>query len=193
MRYNILMSVCKIITLPHPNLRKKSKPVSLPKTAGMWDKRTKKIIRDLLDTVVATKDPEGVGLSAVQINEPARIFVAKINNKFEVFINPQITHYSKKALSSGQKKSQIMEGCLSVPGYYSFIDRPIGITLKWTDEQGIKKETAFEGKQAIFLQHEYDHLNGVLFIDHTLAQKQKLYKLEKNDKGKEELREVEIG
>lgn len=187
------MSVCKIITLPNSNLRKKSKPAKLPKIAGMWDKRTKKIIGDLLDTVVATKDPEGVGLSAVQINEPARIFVAKVNNKFEVFINPQITHYSKKALSSSQKKSQIMEGCLSVPGYYSFIDRPIGITIKWTNEKGANKEAAFKGKQAIFLQHEYDHLNGILFIDHALAQKQKLFKLEKNNKGKEELVEVEIG
>jgi len=153
------MAVRKIITLPNPHLREKSKPVVLPEVAGQWDKKITEIITDLLDTVQATKDPEGVGLSAVQIDKLVRIFVVKIatplgsqerggKNNFEVFINPEITNFSKKMLScsTDKKLKQIMEGCLSIPDLYGFVNRPIKIKISWIDIKGVKKSATFEGK-----------------------------------------------
>src|SRR4030042_4404043 len=105
----------KIITIPHPLLRQKSKPV------GKIDKKIKKVITDLLETVKNTSEPKGLGLSAVQINQPLRIFVAKTGKNFEIFINPKITSSSKETLKKVLKKEQqFFEGCLSVPRIYGF-------------------------------------------------------------------------
>jgi len=160
----------KIITVPNSLLRQKSKSVD------KIDKKIKKIIDDLLTTVKKTTDPEGLGLSAIQIGQPVRIFVAKVNNNFEVFINPTINFFSKKKLSQALPKEKLLfEGCLSVPQIYGFIDRPFEIQITWQNEKGNQKTRKFKDKLAVCLQHEFDHLEGILFTDRLLQQKEKIY------------------
>jgi len=199
------MAIQKIITAPNPLLRQKSKPVSnLPANR---DKKIRKIINDLLETVKSASDPEGLGLSAIQIGQEVRIFVAKTGKptyqqagNFEVFINPKIIETSKKKLSQILPKSkQFFEGCLSLPEIYGFVDRPYQVKMEWQDEKGKKHVRLFTNKLSVCVQHEFDHLEGILFTDHILKQKGsprlseagKIYELKKNDKGEETFEEIE--
>jgi len=190
----------KIITVPHPLLRQKSK------TVVKTDKKTKEIIANLLETVKSASEPEGLGLSAVQIGYPVRIFVARLlekdkkqkslppsKGKFEVFINPKIINFSKQKLSQVLKKEkQFLEGCLSVPQIYGFVDRPYEIKLEWQDEKGQKHSQNFFNRDAVCLQHEFDHLEGILFIDRLLQQKGKIYELKKEKDGEEVFKEIKL-
>jgi len=188
----------KILTVPHPLLRQKSKKVANPPAGG--DKKIQKVIADLLETVKSASEPAGLGLSAVQIGQPVRIFVAKTKKpacrqagNFEVFINPQIIETSKENLSDVLKKEKLFfEGCLSVPQIYGFVERPYQIKLEWQDEKGAKHTREFTNKSSICLQHEFDHLEGILFIDRLLKQKGKIYELQKDKKGKEVFEEIEL-
>ncbi len=170
----------KVITVPNPKLRQRSK------TVKKIDNKIKKTIKNLLDTVKAASDPEGIGLSAIQINQPVRIFVVKIEDKFEVFINPKIIPFKKTLTQILPKEKLFFEGCLSVPKIYGFVDRPYKIKINWQDEKGKKHKKTFSFKKAICLQHEMDHLNGILFTERILEQKGKLYHLTK-DKNKKEI------
>ncbi|MCJ7804140.1 peptide deformylase [Patescibacteria group bacterium] len=181
------MSIRKILTVPNPLLRQKSKPV------GKIDKKIKKIIVDLFDTVKNASEPKGLGLSAIQIGHPLRIFVAKTKKKFEIFINPKITFSSKETLKKVLKKEQqFFEGCLSVPRIYGFVNRPYQIKPEWLDEKGQKKSKDFKNRLSVCLQHELDHLDGVLFIDRLLKQKGKIYQLKKNKKEEDLFEEVDL-
>lgn len=180
------MAQQKIITVPNKILKQKSKPVK------KIDKKIKEIIKNLKDTVKDTSDPEGIGLSAVQINKLVRIFIAKINNHFEIFINPKIT-FSKKTLAQIlPKKKLLFEGCLSVPKIYGFIDRPYQIQVEWKNEKDKIKKQTFKGKESICLQHEIDHLNGILFVEKVFGQNSKLYKLTRDEKDKDVFEEIEV-
>lgn len=172
------MAVKKIITTPDKFLLEKSKPAKL-------DKKTSQLVADLLDTVRAQTDPEGVGLSAVQIGVHKRVFVVKLDGKFAEFVNPEIISHSPERTEPFKKAP--LEGCLSVPGYYAFIDRWPEVELKWQGLAGQNYQQKFTGKEAVFIQHEYDHLNGVLFTQRALEQGQKIYQV-KN----EELVEIQL-
>jgi peptide deformylase len=177
----------KIITVPSPLLRQKSKPV------GKVDKKIQKIIDDLLTTVKGASDPQGLGLSAVQIGQPVRIFVAKTNRNFEVFINPKITFYSQKRLKGTlPKKNLLFEGCLSVPRIYGFVNRPFEIQISWENEKGQKKTKRFKDKLSVCIQHEFDHLEGILFTDRLLKEKGKIYELKKDKNGEDYFQEVSL-
>lgn len=181
------MAKLKILTIPNPILRKRSKPVK------KIDKRTKKLVVDLIDTAKAAKEPKSVGLSAVQIGKPVRVFVIKRGDKFTPIINPEIVWQSKKLFSQTlEKEKQFLEGCLSAPGYYGFVDRPYAVKLSWLDLKGKTHQEKFKGKPSAYVQHELDHLDGILFVGRILEQKGKLYKLEKDEKGEEQFVEVEI-
>jgi len=181
------MAVRKIITIPNPLLRQKSKPV------GKIDKKIKKVIANLLETVKNASEPEGLGLSAIQIGQLLRIFVAKAGKNFSVFINPKIIFASKETLKKVLKKEQqFFEGCLSLPNIYGFVDRSYQIKLEWLDEKGQKKSQSFKNRSAICLQHELDHLDGILFVDRILKQKGKIYELKKDKKGKDFFEKVEL-
>lgn len=181
------MAIKKIITVPNSLLRKKSKPVK------KIDKKIEQLVIDLIETGKAAKEPKGVGLSAIQIGKPIRIFVVKLEKQFIPFINPQISWRSKKKFSQVLKKEErFLEGCLSIPGYYGFVDRPSSVKLSWQDLEGKTQTRKFKERESAYVQHELDHLNGVLFTDHVLKQKNKLYKLEKDEKGKEVFTEIEI-
>jgi peptide deformylase len=175
----------KIITVPDRRLRQRSKPVK------KLDQKIKDLVRDLLETVKTLKEIKGVGLSAIQIGESKRIFVIEKNGQMQAFINPMILRRSKATLSQKlTPKQRFLEGCLSVPGYYGEVDRPYQVKVAWQDLAGHHQAALLRDKEAAYWQHEDDHLQGLLFTDRVLAQKGKIYQAQKNEQGKEELKEI---
>jgi len=149
------MALRDIVILPDKRLRQVSKPVS------KIDAATKKLVEDMFETMY---EAPGIGLAAIQIGEPVRIVTMDLAKKDEpkqpqVFINPELTWTS-------EAKNTHEEGCLSIPEYYEEVDRPAEVKIKYTDLQGEQHEIAADGLLATCIQHEIDHLNGVLFIDH---------------------------
>ncbi|MCX7928372.1 MAG: peptide deformylase [Patescibacteria group bacterium] len=162
--------ICEILKSNNPKLRIKSKPVS------KLDKKTKEIIKDLYDTLLAQKDPEGIGLAAPQIGKNLRIFLMKDKDTIKTIINPEIVEIKKDLKNkSNKKKPKLMEGCLSLPHYYSPLTRYEYVTIKYKDENWEDKVETFIGLSAQIIQHEIDHLNGILFIDHVVGQQLPLY------------------
>lgn len=187
------MSVQQIVTVPAPILREKSKNVVFGDNDQIVNKKTRQIISDLKGTLKTQKNPRGVGLSAPQIGVSKRIFVLEVERKITTIINPEILSVSKESLTTVlPKEKRFLEGCLSVPGYWGFVDRPYHIKVGFTDQLGEKINKTFEGKESAYFLHEYDHLDGILFVDRILEQKGKIYKIEKNKEGKEELVEIKI-
>ena len=162
----------KILKADNPKLRQKSKPI------GKIDKKVLSLIADLKRTLLAQTNPEGVGLAAPQIGRNFRIFVIKSKDKVRVFINPEIIFASKtrKANSKGDEK-KMMEGCLSLPHFYGPLERPQNLKVGYLNERGKKATETFTGFEAQIIQHEIDHLNGILFVDRLLKQKKPLYEL----------------
>jgi len=144
-----------LVILPDPVLRKVSKPVETV------DAELRKLSADMLETMY---DAPGIGLAAIQIGIPLRMLVVDIAREDEpknpqVFINPEI-------LTSGDEINVHEEGCLSIPDYYADVERPGTITVGYVDLDGKKQEIEADEMMATVLQHEIDHLDGVLFIDH---------------------------
>lgn len=154
-----------------PVLRTKSKNIQ------KVDKKILDLIKDMKDTLVVQKDPEGIGLAAPQIGKNFRIFLMKPkkNDDAIVIINPKIVSLSKSTNHKPKAKSDIMEGCLSLPHFYGPLTRAQKLTLEFMDEKWEKQTTGFEGLMAQIVLHEIDHLDGVLFIDRLLEQKKPLY------------------
>jgi len=149
------MALRPIIILPDQKLRLVSKPVE------RIDEALRKLIDDLVETM---HDAPGVGLAAIQVGEPIRLLVADVAKKEEepnpqVFINPEVTWRS-------DERSTYEEGCLSIPEYYAEVERPASVRARYLDRHGKKQEILAEGLLATVLQHEVDHLDGVLFIDY---------------------------
>ena len=149
------MSKRKIITEPNPILRKKS---DILETVN---DETRKLLDDMLETMYAAP---GIGLAGVQIGILKQLIVIDISKEPEkknplYLINPQITFKSKKT-------STYEEGCLSLPGHFAEVERPTECIVKFLDYYGKKKEIKADGILSTCIQHEIDHLNGVLFIDY---------------------------
>jgi peptide deformylase len=150
------MSLLPIVTLPdEKTLREVSKPV-----AGI-DSHVKKLWDDMLETMYRAP---GIGLAAIQVGVPQRLLVIDLSKDGEVKLplfvaNPEITWES-------EARSDYEEGCLSIPEYYEMVTRPAEIKLRYLNRQGEHAEMHATGLLATCLQHEIDHLNGVLFIDH---------------------------
>jgi len=164
----------KILTEPDPILRKKCEPLE------KVDTETKKLMDDMLETMYAAP---GIGLAAIQVGILKRLVVIDISKGEEekkpmFLINPQIIHRSKKT-------SIYEEGCLSLPGQFAEIERPAECTLKYIDYNGKEKELKVDGLLATCVQHEVDHLNGILFIDYLSKLKKDMIikKLVKQKKG----------
>lgn len=166
-----------ILTLPDKRLRQESQEVI------SFDKSLSQLITDLSDTLESQTNPPGLGLSAPQIGVFRRVFVARIRNKIKAFVNPQVLKFS-------QKEVAIIEGCLSVPDLYGHVTRPAEIDLESQNRQGKTAKNHLRGLPARIAQHEIDHLNGTLFIDHVHNQNGKLFKVEKDKKGKDQLVEI---
>ncbi|MFC1600473.1 peptide deformylase [Patescibacteria group bacterium] len=160
----------EIVDSQNPVLKNKSKPVK------KIDKKIKSLIQDLIDTIKAQKDPEGVGLAAPQIGKNIQVFAMKPGSKVKIVINPKILKiWPIQKEKSKDPRKNIMEGCLSMPHYYSPIKRSPKVTLKYMDTDGTEKTEDFIGLEAQIVQHEVEHLSGKLFIDHVLKQKKPLY------------------
>ncbi|MFC1626054.1 peptide deformylase [Patescibacteria group bacterium] len=172
----------KILEARNPVLRQKSK------TVAKIDKKVLKLIADLKDTLATQKDPEGVGLAAVQIGKPLKVFVASYGNFKRVVINPRIINKGKaKSVKKTRQGHEIMEGCLSLPNYYGPLKRSQSVRISYLNEKSEKVTETFKGFHAQIILHEIDHLKGVLFVDGLIKQRESLYKL----KG-DEWEEVEI-
>jgi peptide deformylase len=149
------MAIRPIIILPDSKLRLVCEPV----------KNVDDSVRALMDDMVDTMhDAPGIGLAAIQIGLSQRIVVIDLAKKDEppdvqYFVNPEIVW-------SSEDKSVYEEGCLSIPEYYEEVERPARIRARFIDRDGQEREIEAEGLLATALQHEIDHLNGVLFIDH---------------------------
>jgi len=163
--------VRKILSAKEPSLRQPSKHVE------KIDKKIIQIVNDLKDTLSIQKDPEGVGLAAPQIGKNLRIFVASYGKLSLVAINPEVISASSKLSEYSENKDQLMEGCLSLPHYYGPLRRASAITIKYLTPQDQEKVEQFSGFMAQIVQHELDHLEGILFVDKLLEQKESLYKL----------------
>jgi len=163
--------VRKILPAKDPFLRLTAKPVVA------LDKKVFEIIKDLKDTLAVQKDPEGVGLAAPQIGKNIRIFYLSHKGKSEVFINPEILYKAPGKVISEKENEKIMEGCLSLPYYYGSLLRSPEVKVKYMNESGLVKIRKITGFPAQIVQHEVDHLNGILFVDKLLKQKRKLYKI----------------
>ena len=149
------MALREIITLPDPRLRQKSAPV---KTV---DKELRALVEDMFETMYAAP---GIGLAAIQIAVPLRVVTMDLAKEDEpkapqVFINPEV-------VSSSDDKATYEEGCLSIPEYYEEVERPASVKVKYMDLDGKPREIEATGLLATCLQHEIDHINGVLFIDY---------------------------
>jgi len=168
----------KILTEPDPILRKKCEPLE------KVDSETKKLMDDMLETMYAAP---GIGLAAIQVGILKRLVVIDISKDEEkkkplFLINPQIIHQSKKT-------SVYEEGCLSLPGQFAEIERPAECTIKYIDYNGKKKDLKSDGLLATCIQHEVDHLNGILFIDYLSKLKKDMI-IKKLVKQKKEIERV---
>jgi peptide deformylase len=149
------MALREIIKLPDPRLRQVSKPV---------DKVTdevKTLVADMFETMY---EAPGIGLAAIQVGVPQRVVTLDLARKDEprqpqVIVNPEIVW-------SADERSTYEEGCLSIPEFYEEVERPAQVKVRYTDLDGNPHEVEANGLLATCLQHEIDHLNGVLFIDH---------------------------
>ncbi len=149
------MAKREIIILPDKRLRLKSEPVAA------IDKALRALVEDMFETMYQAP---GIGLAAIQIGVPKRVVTMDLAKKDEpkapqVFINPELTWKS-------EEKAIYEEGCLSIPEYYEEVERPTAVKVKFLDLEGEPKEIEAHGLLATCLQHEIDHINGVLFIDH---------------------------
>ncbi|MEP0942394.1 MAG: peptide deformylase [Rhizobiaceae bacterium] len=176
------MSILPIVHIPDPVLRRKSQPIE------RVDDELRKFLDDMLETMY---DAPGIGLAAVQVGEPLRIFTVDCAQRSEeeeeagdgqpirgggddsggaeggsepernpiFLINPEIVAFS-------DDRSVYEEGCLSIPDYYADVERPASCTVKYVDRDGEQQLLEADGLLATVIQHEYDHLNGVLFLDH---------------------------
>ena len=153
------MALRDIIILPDKRLRSVSKPVV------KIDDDIRTLVADMFETMY---DAPGIGLAAIQVAQPLRLITMDLAKKDEegevnpqprVFINPEI-------ISSSEETSVYEEGCLSIPEYYEEVERPAKVRVRFTDLDGKVHEEDAEGLFATCIQHEIDHLNGVLFVDY---------------------------
>lgn len=185
-----------IVTTPNSVLTSPAKPVE------QIDKRVLRIVEDMKQTLIGTKNPKGVGLAAPQIGIGLRIFITRPteSSPIRVFLNPELTFKANTAdyvqrpptKEKSLKTDRKLEGCLSIPNVWGNLKRPQSVRLKYMDIDGQWKEEAFESFMATIVQHETDHLNGILFTQRVLEQKEKLYRIIIEKDGKERLEEIEI-
>ncbi|WP_119084663.1 peptide deformylase [Altererythrobacter sp. B11] len=183
------MAIREIIEVPDPRLKTVSKPVET------FDAELKTLVEDMFETMYHA---HGIGLAAIQVGVPLRVLVIDLQpedpdaepevchhdghehthqptrREPRVFVNPEI-------LDPSEQFNTYQEGCLSVPDIYADVDRPLSCRVRWQDLQGTVHEEQMEGLMATCIQHEMDHLEGILFIDHLsrLKRGMALKKLEK--------------
>lgn len=181
------MAILPILEVPDPRLKIISTPVT------EFDEGLKRLVADMFETMY---DAPGIGLAAIQVGVPKRVLVIDLqepaehdhehehgehcNHDHEVVRNPRI-FINPEILDPSEDHSVYTEGCLSVPDQFAEVERPAAIRARWQDLDGKTHEEEMDGLMATCLQHEMDHLEGILFIDHLsrLKRGMALKKLEK--------------
>jgi peptide deformylase len=171
------MAILSIVEVPDPRLKMVSTPVDT------IDDALKQLIADMFETMY---DAPGIGLAAIQVGVPKRVLVMDLQEEEDeegkairhprVFINPEIVDPSEEI-------SIYNEGCLSVPDQFAEVERPATCRVRWLDEDGARHDEQFEGLLATCIQHEMDHLNGIVFLDHLSRLKRQMI-LKKLDKAR---------
>ena len=157
------MTVMPVIHAPDPRLQVTSGVVETV------DDDVRRLMDDLLETMYAEK---GLGLSAIQVGIPRRVMVVDVAGRDGTpqplkLVNPDIT-------ASSQERAEFDEGCLSFPELFAMVERPASVDVTYLDENGARRELHADGLLARCLQHEIDHLNGILFVDHLSALRRRL-------------------
>lgn len=170
------MAILELVKAPDPRLKLLSEPI--PEV----DSKLRRFLADMVDTMYAAN---GIGLAAIQVGVPKRVAVIDLdpggpNSKVMYFINPRI-------VATSGEMTTFNEGCLSVPDVWDDVQRPSQLTVEYTDEKGRLQTVTADGLFATCLQHEIDHINGLLFIDHLSKLKRsialrKSAKLKRKDK-----------
>ena len=167
------MAIRDVLTVPDPRLKQVSKPVD------KVDDALRALMDDMLESMYAA---DGIGLAAIQIGEPVRVIVIDLAREDE---EPNVKYFVNPVLSEPSEQLEpYEEGCLSVPTVYDEIERPDRVRVTYLDYNGKEASEIAEGMYAVCIQHEMDHLEGVLFIDYLSRLKrnravQKVKKLEK--------------
>ena len=173
--YNIFM--LKIVHAPHDILTKEVR------TVMKIDKKIQQLVYDMEETLIEQVDPQGVGLAAPQVNVNLAIFIIKptLKSDTQVFINPKILEYKQLTTNhqpptTQEKNEDIkLEGCLSIPHIWGPVTRNTKVLVEYQDLTGEKKCEWFSGFKSVIIQHEMDHLHGILFTQRVLEQQGKLY------------------
>ncbi|SRR6266567_2037712 len=188
------MGMMKIVQAPRPVLSQVAKPIA------KIDKEILLLIKDMEKSLLSASDPEGVGLAAPQVGKSLQLFLVKQSpdSPLQVFINPEIKSIIKQAETKpkGKKRKNKdgvqLEGCLSLQDIWGVVRRHKEVVLSYQDEKGHKHERTFDGFLATIIQHEYDHLQGVLFPKRVLEQKNILYKSKKDKTGEMVFEEITL-
>lgn len=178
----------EIVKAPNPILSQKTKLIV------KVDKAVSKLIAEMIESMESVTDPIGVGLAASQVGKSLQLFIAKPSQKSKilVFINPRIVKKIKKEKNQKKEEHKKLEGCLSLLNIWGEVERFDSVWISYLDENGKKHHRKFDGFLATILQHEIDHLNGILFPKRVLEQKGTLYKSEKDEKGHDVFEEIKL-
>ena len=179
----------QIVQAPNPVLS------SVAKSIKKIDQQILNLIEEMKKTLLETTDPKGIGLAAPQVGQSVRLFIIKEedNAPFSIFINPEARLLGKPAnVKKMPKKNPKLEGCLSLKDIWGTVKRYPKVQIDYIDEKGKKNTRIFTGFFATIIQHEYDHLQGILFPKRTLEQSGKLYKSHKDEKGEEVFDPIEL-
>ncbi len=171
----------EIIEIPHPSLRKTSKEVLSA------DTKLANFVRELSETLENKRNPKGVGLAAPQVNKLWRVFAAQVEG-LEIFINPVITNHSSGYTLGPDEEDPILEGCLSMPKIYGAVPRWEWVLVEYdalVNGELEKREERFDDFYARVIQHEIDHLDGILFTDHSLKYDLPVYQEYEKEKYRE--------
>ena len=170
------MAIRDVLTVPDPRLKLVSKPVD------RVDDALRALMDDMLESMYAA---DGIGLAAIQVGEPLRVIVVDLARDEE---EPNVKYFVNPVLSDASEQLEpYEEGCLSVPTVYDEIERPNRVTVSYLDYHGKEITEVAEGMYAVCIQHEMDHLEGILFIDYLsrLKRKRAVQRVKKLEKEKE--------
>ncbi len=185
----------KIVQAPEEVLNQKAKKIT------KIDKSILDLIKEMTVTLETATDPEGIGLAAPQIGKSLQLFIIKESKKapLHVFINPMLTTSKNIGMTNEiekkdkKKEADVkLEGCLSLQDIWGVVKRYKEVTVTYLDETGKEHTKTFDGFFATIIQHEYDHLQGILFPRRVIEQKSVLYKSSVNKKGEMEFEEIDL-
>ena len=180
----------KIVQAPNNVLLSTAQPIK------KIDKSIKTLIREMTVALENAKDPEGVGLAAPQVGKSLRLFIVKENPEAEVsvYINPEVELLSpiEREKPKNKDKGIKLEGCLSLKDIWGVVSRSPKVKITYEDTEGKQKTRSVTGFLATILQHEFDHINGILFTTRVLEQKENLYHSTKDEKGEVVFEEISI-